>query len=142
MLKWRFGKTGITAVLLLTCSCGRLTDKYIVIKGEYKMILHSAEVRFEGGCPRLYVDGVETPPIFYALTDLQEARCRTELAQRNVKNFSEAGIDLVQCDWNLRDGWTRENTFDAADFLDNIAPLTRPGSKTRLVVRLHMNPPN
>ena len=107
MLKWRFWQTGITAVLLLTCSCGRLPDNDIVIKGEYKMILHSAENRFERGCPRLYVDGVETPPIFYALTDLQEARCRTELAQRNVKNFSEAGIDLVQCDWNFRDGRTR-----------------------------------
>ena len=105
------------------------------------MISHYAETRFENGCPRLYVDGVEVPPVFYGLTDLLDARCHTELAQRNVKLFSDAGIDLVQCDWNLRDGWTRENTFDAAGFLDDIEPMTRPGSKTRLVVRLHMNPP-
>lgn len=103
---------------------------------------HCAETRFENGCSRLFVDGIEVPPVFYALTDLQAARCRTELAQRNVKLFSEAGIDLVQCDWNLRDGWTRENGFDPAEFLGNIEPVTRPGSKTRLVVRLHLNPPD
>ena len=142
MLKHKLPHICISTVLSLNSARSVVTDGNMLKKGENQMTLHSAENRFERGCPRRYVDGVEVPPIFYALTDLQEARCRTELAQRNVKNFSEAGIDLVQCDWNLRDGWTRENTFDAADFLDNIAPLTHPGSPTRLVVRLHMNPPN
>ena len=74
MLKHDLLQICMAAVLLLNNGCDILTNENIRKKGKNKVTLYSAENRFERGCPRLYVDGVEVPTIFYALTDLQEAR--------------------------------------------------------------------
>ena len=71
-------------------------------------------VRMMNNRPTLLLDGADTLPLIYALSDFPGADSRTYQAQKNIAAFRQAGINLVACDTNLLLGWYK-----------NIVPLDR-----------------
>ena len=103
---------------------------------------YSAELEFRNGMPVVLLDGEAVPPVIYGLSDIAASRCHTEQARHNAGEFIKAGIRLVQCDWNLRDGWTCNHEFDISAFLNDIRQMVEEYPMVRFIIRLHMNPPD
>ena len=72
-------------------------------------------VRMMNNRPTLLLDGADTLPLIYALSDFPGADSRTYQAQKNIAAFRQAGINLVACDTNLLLGWYKaaEGDYDA-----------------------------
>ena len=79
------------------------------------MKINQAEVKFVCGRPRIYLNGGEVSPVLYGLSDIPASRCTTKQARRNIRNFGEAGIDLIQIDLNLREAWQPDGATDISE---------------------------
>ena len=105
------------------------------------MGVNYANVKQEHGTPVLFVNGKKTPPVFYSLSDFRAAKSDTAQAQRNIKAFSDCGIDLVCCDTNLCTGWHRVSGFDIAPLRAELSGVLDANPMAKIVLRLHVNPP-
>ena len=95
----------------------------------------------ESGCPVLHIDGVATPPVVYALSDFPGAKSNTAYAQKNIKNFGDAGVNLVAVDIDLRHGWRKTEPFDAEPLITEISSVLDANPKAKVLIRLHVNAP-
>ena len=100
-----------------------------------------SHVEFTLNKPSLYIDGKLTPPVIYALSDFPGARSNTYQAYRNIKNFKDAGIHLVEVDTQLRLGWHKIDPFDPEPMCEDIAHALDGNPDAKIIVRLHLNPP-
>ncbi len=105
------------------------------------MKISRAEVFFKRGRARVYLNGSEVPPVLYALSDIPASRSTTEQAQRNIRNFGSAGINLVQIDLNLRDAWLPDGITDVSEAIRQISAAESANPQCAVILRLHMNPP-
>ena len=74
--------------------------------------------------PTLYSDGKTIPPVIYALSDIPASASYSAQANRNIKNFGEAGVNLVAIDANLAIGWRRVTPFDSEGIRAEITGAT------------------
>lgn len=94
------------------------------------------------GRPTLVIDGQAVPPLMYGLSDIPASRAWTDQARRNIANFAAAGIDLVQIDLALRDGWRPEGEFDLAIPVRELQNVMEVSPDAAIFIRLHLNPPH
>ncbi len=99
------------------------------------------EVKQDKGKPCLFIDGIKTPPILYGLSDIPASNSNTAQAQRNIKNFSERGINLVNVDTGIHLGWHKTSDYDPSAVIAEIGEVLSVNPKAKVLVRLHMNPP-
>ncbi len=102
--------------------------------------MSKSEIRFNGN-PKLYIDGKQTAPVIYALSDFPAAGSGTAYAQKNIKNFSDIGIKLVNIDTELRTGWHKTTPFEPDAMLSEIANVLDAEPDAKVNIRLHINPP-
>lgn len=105
------------------------------------MKINQAEVKFVCGRPRIYLNGGEVSPVLYGLSDIPASRCTTKQARRNIRNFGEAGIDLIQIDLNLRDAWQPDGATDISEAVRELSAAEAANPRCAVIIRLHMNPP-
>jgi len=90
-----------------------------------------------GGRARLFVDGKEIPPLWYALSDIPAARTWCDCSRRGIRNFAACGIHVVCIDTNLHECWQEGGTCDVEPFLRHIRAaveeIERTGSNFFLV---------
>ncbi len=99
-----------------------------------------ASVKQENGVPALYLDGVRTPPVFYALSDIPASKAGTDQAQKNIANFAECGINVVCVDSSLYLGWSKDG-FDPSPVLQEVHDAIKANPNAAVIIRLHVNPP-
>lgn len=100
-----------------------------------------AKIVQEFNKPVLYVGEKRVPPIIYALSDIPASNSGTAYAQRNIKRFGEAGIDLVAVDTELRLGWKKSDEFDSEPIIEEILTVADANPNAKVLVRLHLNAP-
>jgi len=94
-----------------------------------------------GGRARLFVDGKEIPPLWYALSDIPAARTWCDCSRRGIRNFAACGIHVVCIDTNLHECWQEGGTCDVEPFLRHIRAAVEENPDVRIVARLHINAP-
>lgn len=94
-----------------------------------------------GGRARLYVDGCEIPPLWYALSDIPAARTWNPCSRRGIRNFAKAGIDVVCIDTNLHECWREDGSIDVEPFVRHLRAAAEENPRVRVVARLHINAP-
>ena len=99
------------------------------------------EITNKSGAPRLLIDGKLTPPMIYCLSDFPAAASNTAYAHKNIKLFSDAGIDQVCVDTGLHIGWHKTLPFEPDAMISEIASALEANKNAKVFVRLHMNPP-
>lgn len=99
------------------------------------------QVRKENNKAQLFIDGKNTPPVIYGLSDFPAARSNTAYAQKNIAQFGEVGINLVSCDSSLSLGWRKAEEFDPEPILAEIGGVLDANPNAKINIRLHMNPP-
>ena len=57
-----------------------------------KARIDGSRVTARGGVAELYIDGVRTPPLLYALSDIPAAKAWQECSQRGIRNFGACGV--------------------------------------------------
>ncbi len=73
----------------------------------------SSEVASRHGRPTLVLNGQDTAPLIYALTDTPGGRWSwEEIARHNIRHFAEAGISLFQLDLFLEHVWPEPGLFN------------------------------
>ena len=102
---------------------------------------YTAEKKTVDGSVGLYVNGVKTAPVLYALSDIPASRSNTAQAQRNIANFARAGVNLVQVDTKLNIGWHKSTPVEFDGIQAEIAGALDANPDAAIMVRLHMNPP-
>ncbi len=100
-----------------------------------------SEIRQEHGVPALYINGKRELPIVYGVSDFPAANSNTVQAQRNIRNFAQQGVHLVQVDSNLLLGWHRITPFEGDALKAEIAGALDANPNAGVILRLHMNPP-
>ena len=98
------------------------------------------KVAVTDGVPALFVDGERVPPVLYGLSDIPASRADTAQAQRNIRQFSGAGVRLVCADAELRRCWHKQTTFDPDPVREVIASVLDAVPQAKVLVRLHLNP--
>ena len=93
------------------------------------------------GYPELYIDGKSVLPIVYALSDFPGAKSNTVYAQRNIRNFGDAGINIVALDTDLRLGWRKGIPFDPEPLIAEISDAMEANPNAKFIIRLHVNAP-
>ena len=93
------------------------------------------------GYPELYIDSSPVVPIVYALSDFPGAKSNTVYAQRNIRNFGDAGINIVALDTDLRLGWRKGIPFDPEPLIAEISDAMEANPKAKFIIRLHVNAP-
>lgn len=93
------------------------------------------------GAPRFRIDGKVVTPMLFGLSDFPAAASNTAYAQKNIKLFSEAGIDLVCIDTGLHIGWHKTSPFDTEAMIAEISSVLDANPDAKVLMRLHMNPP-
>lgn len=91
--------------------------------------------------PRLEIDGRVVAPVLYGLSDIPGSDANTAQAQRNIKNFADAGINLVCCDTGIHLGWHKVTPFDTEAIREEIGAVLEANPDAGVLLRLHMNPP-
>ncbi len=98
-------------------------------------------VRMMNNRPTLLLDGADTLPLIYALSDFPGADSRTYQAQKNIAAFRQAGINLVACDTNLLLGWYKASEGDYDALRAELSYVLDANPDARIFLRLHLNPP-
>ena len=98
-------------------------------------------VRMMNNRPTLLLDGADTLPLIYALSDFPGADSRTYQAQKNIAAFHQAGINLVACDTNLLLGWYKASEGDYDALRAELSYVLDANPDARIFLRLHLNPP-
>jgi hypothetical protein len=99
------------------------------------------EVTMKDGRPRLYINGKEKAPLMFALSDITPSRAWTAQAQRNIKNFADQGIDIVQVDTCLYLGWEKGKKLDIGFALKELDGAISISPEAKIMIRLHVNAP-
>ena len=103
--------------------------------------MKSAEIKSTDGSSKLYIDGERIAPIFYALSDIPGSAANTYYAYKNIKAFSEVGINLVSIDAEIRDGWYKSSDYEWESISEEIAAALAANPEAKVLIRLHLNPP-
>lgn len=103
--------------------------------------IDKSKVTAQGGVPELYIDGVKTAPLFYALSDCPFGRAYTAVSQKNIKNFAAAGINVVCIDTSLYKAWKRNGEVDISEILKELTAVNEANPDAKVIVRLHVNAP-
>ena len=101
----------------------------------------SCKLVFKDGKAHIMVNGVSIPPVIYGLSDIPASRSSTDQARRNIANFANAGVNLVQVDTDMRHCWLPGNKVDATSLRREIAGAIEANPEALVIVRLHLNPP-
>lgn len=80
-------------------------------------------------------------PVLYGLSDFPAARTNTYYAQKNIAQFSDAGVNLVNIDIPLCRAWRRVSPFDSASLIADISYVLDANPDAKILIRLHLNPP-
>ena len=102
---------------------------------------YTGELRFEDGKPTLYVNGKKTLPMIYALTDIPAFDSLTEQAQRNMRQFSEQGIRLIQAHIFLYRGWHKATGYDVDHVIGELNGVLSAVPDAAIMLRLHLGAP-
>ena len=102
---------------------------------------YRAYTEFENGAVRLYVNGEVVAPVIYGLSDIPASDSDTPQAQKNIRNFGCAGINLVQVDTEIRQGWKENGDFDILPIAYEVKGAVDANPDAAVIIRLHMNPP-
>ena len=100
-----------------------------------------SKIQIENGSPKLYINGKKTAPVLYGLSDIPASNSNTAQAQRNIKNFAQAGINLVTADTSLTLGWHKHDPFECEPMFAEIAGIVEAEPDAGVLLRLHLNPP-
>ena len=100
-----------------------------------------AEIRSENGYPALYIDGLRTPPLMYALHDHPMGVPRSEFAKKNIPYFYKAGVNLVSVCSSIDRDWKEDGSYDAAHPIDCIKAVKELHPTAKLHFRLNLTPP-
>ena len=103
--------------------------------------MSKTELRTGNGRPDLYIDGKQTVPVLYGLSDIPGSNSNTAYAARNIARFSRAGIHLVSVDTGLHLGWHKISEFDPSAMIAELSGALDANPNAKLLMRLHMNPP-
>ena len=95
----------------------------------------------ELNAPRFEIDGRIIPPMLFGLSDFPAAASNTAYAQKNIKLFADAGINLVCIDTGLHLGWHKAEPFDPEAMIAEISSVLDANPDAKVLMRLHMNPP-
>jgi len=99
------------------------------------------KITTERNAPTLHIDGEAVPPVMYCLSDIPGSDSNTAQAQKNIKNFAEAGIRLVSADTGIHLGWHKVSPFDSEAMREEIAAVADANPDAKVLLRLHVNPP-
>ncbi len=91
--------------------------------------------------PALMVDGHQTPPVLYGLSDIPGSKSNTYQAFVNIRNFGQVGIDYINVDTALNIGWNRVTGFNCDAVCSEILSVLGANPNAKVLVRLHVNPP-
>ncbi len=91
--------------------------------------------------PELFVNGRKTAPVLYGLSDFPGAASNTAYAQKNIRRFAEAGIDLVEIDTDLRLGWHKVSLFNPEAMISEVENVLDANPNAKVHIRLHVNAP-
>ena len=95
----------------------------------------------ELNAPRFEIGGKIIPPMLFGLSDFPAAASNTAYAQKNIKLFADAGINLVCIDTGLHLGWHKAEPFDPEAMIAEISSVLDANPDAKVLMRLHMNPP-
>ncbi len=99
------------------------------------------KVKKQNNKVQLFIDGKNTPPVIYGLSDFPAARSNTAYAQKNIAQFGDIGINIVSCDSGLHLGWRKAEEFDPEPIMAEIGGVLDANPNAKINLRLHMNPP-
>lgn len=102
----------------------------------------SAEIRFIDGRPVLSVNGQETPPLIYGLSDIPAWRSWNPPVQKNIANFARQGVRIVQTDSEIRKCWAEDNRLGSLDpILRDLDGVLQVEPDAAILMRIHLNAP-
>lgn len=97
-------------------------------------------VQAQNGRNLLMIDGKTTTPIMYSGTEGSQ-NTSLPLVQRQIVNFMNAGINLVQNDQWLSDYWKSDNSIDVATPLNQLSAILETNPNAYLIVRMNVSAP-
>ena len=100
-----------------------------------------AEIRQENGYPALYIDGLRTPPLMYALTDTPITCPQSEFGRKNIPYFYEAGVNIVSVCSSIDRDWKEDGSYNAEHPIDCIKAVKELHPNAKLHFRLNLTPP-
>ena len=100
-----------------------------------------AEVRQENGYPALYIDGIRSAPLLYALTDHPLARPNTEFARKNIPYFYNAGVNIVSVCASIEKDWKEDGSYSAEYPIECIKKVKELHPTAKIYFRLNLTPP-
>lgn len=103
--------------------------------------IDTSRVTASGGRPELWIDGVKTPPVFYALSDIPAAKAWQDCSQRGIKNFGDLGINIVCVDTSIHEDWSEDGAYEPRALYRDIEAVLRANPSAKVITRLHLNPP-
>ena len=103
--------------------------------------IDTSDITADGGRPKLYIDGVKTPPVIYALSDIPAAKAWKDCSKRAIRNFGRLGIHIVSVDTNLHEDWTEDGDYEPRALYRNIEAVLAANPDAKVITRLHLNPP-
>lgn len=106
-----------------------------------KARIDASHAKADGGVAELYIDGVRTPPLLYALSDIPASKAWNECSQRGIRNFGACGVQIVCVDSNLHEGWCEDGTYDPTHLYRDIEAVLKANPHAKVITRLHLNPP-
>lgn len=103
--------------------------------------IDTSNITASGGRAELYVDGVKTPPILYALSDIPAAKAWQDCSQRGIKNFGNVGINIVCVDTSIHEDWSEDGVYEPRALYRDMEAVLRANPNAKIITRLHLNPP-
>lgn len=100
-----------------------------------------AQIKYIDNSPKLFINGENTLPVFYGLSDIPGAGSNTYQAWKNIRNFSKKGINIVCCDTGLHIGWRKSAPYDAEPVIEEVNGVLDANPDAGVIIRLHLNPP-
>lgn len=91
--------------------------------------------------PTIIVNNEIVAPFIFALSDIPGARTNTLYAQKNIKKFSESGINLVAIDCSLSLCYHKAVGIDFRSISEEIKGVLDANKNALILIRLHLNPP-
>jgi hypothetical protein len=103
----------------------------------------SAKVAPYMGRPTIFINDKPVSPDIYALTHAYGGRWSwEEVAQRNIRNFCEAGIKIFQVDLYFEDIWYKgKDSLDIAKVQKQVRGVLEVCAGASVVIRVHTNAP-
>ncbi len=103
--------------------------------------IDTSKITASSGRPELWIDGVKTPPILYALSDIPAAKAWKDCSQRGIKNFGNLGINIVCVDTSIHQDWSEDGIYEPLALYRDIEAVLQANPNAKVITRLHLNPP-